>query len=82
MSVVLKKDEKVKSVVGLLSAGFNENDFINKFKEIYPNDWKKINLTYDKHVRDTKPGKIIPMPKPEQYLKNSLNVYLNKKSIK
>ena len=41
MAVITKKDEKVKSVVESLSKGFSENDFIQKFKEMYEKDWKK-----------------------------------------
>ena len=46
-----------------------------QFKEAYPKDWKKLELTYAEHLQSTKPGKAIPMPKPEQYLKNALNVW-------
>lgn len=78
MSVILKKDEKVKIVIEALSANYSVQDFANKFKELFPNDWKKVELAYQKHIRDKNPGKSVPMPNPEQYLKNSLNVYLKK----
>lgn len=78
MSVILKKDEKVEAVVSLLNENYSAEDFINKFKETYPDDWKKISANYNKHVRKTKPGKSIPMPEPTQYLKNALNVWLKK----
>ena len=75
MAVILKKDEKIKAIIDLLPENFETENFIDKFKETYPKDWKKLELTYSEHVKNTKPGKPIPMPKPEQYLKNSLNVW-------
>ena len=81
MAVITKKDEKVESVVNSLSKGFSQNDFIEKFKEMYEKDWKKINANYNKHVRKSKPGKSIPMPKPNQYLINALKVWSKKNSI-
>jgi hypothetical protein len=78
MAVILKKDEKVKAVIENLNTNYNVEDFIAKFQELYPKDWNKISLNYRKTFENTKQGKIIPMPKPEQYLKNALNVYIKK----
>lgn len=79
MSVITKKDEKVKKTVLALSKGFSPEEFIDKFKELYPKDWARIEKSYRDHVRNTKPNKKIPMPNPDQYLKNALNVW-NKKN--
>ena len=78
MAVILKKDEKVKIVIDKLNDDYDFEDFVEKFKELYPKDWQKIELNYKKTKENTKPGKKIPMPNPEQYLKNSLNVYKSK----
>ena len=78
MAVILKKDEKVKAVIENLNSNYKLEDFIIKFQELYPKDWSKIDLNYKKTIANTKQGKIVPMPKPEQYLKNALNVYINK----
>lgn len=78
MAVLLKKDEKIANTVSKLSEEYTFTEFKNKFIELYEKDWKKIDKTYNDHVRKTKKGKINPMPKPEQYLKNALNVW-NKK---
>ena len=78
MSVILKKDEKIGVIISLLTEGYKVQEFIDKFIETYPKDWRKIEMTYSNHLRKTKPGKKIPMPKPEQYLKNALNVWTKK----
>ena len=78
MTVILKKDEKVENVIKHLSEKYSVEEFIIKFQELYPDDYKKIETNYSKHLRKVKPGKINPMPKPEQYLKNALNVWLKK----
>ena len=78
MPVITKKDEKIEKTASSLQEGFTFEVFIEKFKELYPKDWAKIEKSYRDHVRDTKPGKKIPMPKPDQYLKNALNVWTKK----
>jgi hypothetical protein len=78
MPVITKKDEKIEKTASSLQKGFAFEGFIKKFKELYPKDWAKIEKIYRDHVRDTKPGKKIPMPKPDQYLKNALNVWTKK----
>ena len=75
MSVILKKDEKVQKVVESFEEKFSFDGFLEKFIEMYPKDWKKINANYNKHKRKNKEGKSFPMPEPEQYLKNALNVW-------
>ncbi len=78
MTVIIKKDEKIEKTFSSLQKGFTFEVFIEKFKELYPKDWAKIEKTYWDHVRDTKPGKKISMPEPDQYLKNALNVWTKK----
>ncbi len=75
MPVVIEKDEKIKATVSMLTDGFSQQDFIDKFKKLYPKDWAKLEKAYADHTRHAKPGKPVPMPKPEQYLKNALNVW-------
>ena len=78
MAVILKKDEKIQNVINNLKEDYSEIDFIEKFKELYPDDWKKIENNYNQHLQKTRPGKPIPMPNPVQYLKNALNVWRKK----
>jgi signal recognition particle subunit SEC65 len=75
MAVISKKDEKVAKVVESLSSGYTPEDFVEKYKEFYPSDWEKLKKGYIKHERRTKEGKTHPMPEPEQYLINALNVW-------
>jgi hypothetical protein len=74
-SVFIKKDEKIAVVVSKLPSKYTEYDFIALFKELYPNDWQKIEKRYQQHLLNNKPGKKIPMPKPEKYLLNALKVW-------
>lgn len=78
MAVILKKDEKVKEVLSVLATNYTNIDFIFKFKEMYPLDWTKVIKNYEIQRSNTKPSKPIPMPKPEQYLINALNVWIKK----
>ncbi|WP_283636667.1 hypothetical protein [Aquaticitalea lipolytica] len=78
MAVLLKKNEKIENTVSKLSDKYTFTEFKEKFIELYEKDWKKIEKAYNDHVRNTKEGKKNPMPKPEQYLKNALNVWNNK----
>ncbi|GBF07782.1 hypothetical protein DAERI_170041 [Deinococcus aerius] len=80
MAVILKKNEKVGEVIASLPEGFTEDQFIEKFAAIYPKDWERIEKSYREHMAKAKPGKKQPMPKPEQYLKNALKVFLASRS--
>ena len=72
-AVVVKKEEKVANVFSEIGLDATEEEFAEKFKELYPDDWKRIKATYAKEEANTKPGKTHPMPKPEVYLKNMYN---------
>lgn len=74
MAVIIKKDEKVTSVMDAMIDKDSIQEFKDKFKEMYPEDWSKINKTYNKEERNTKPGKTHPMPHPEKYLENMFKV--------
>lgn len=80
MAVIIKKNEKIEKVIAELESNFTIDIFILKFKELYTNDWLKLEKTYAEHLDNNKKGKIQPMPNPEQYLKNALHVW--KKSRK
>lgn len=78
MAVLLKKDEKIGAVKNSLPDNYTLEEFIVRFQELFPNDWKKLEKSYRDHEKKTKPGKSHPMPTPEQYLKNALFVFEKK----
>lgn len=41
MSVILKVDEKVKSVIETFQEGYSEDDFYTRFVEMYPKDYER-----------------------------------------
>lgn len=79
MSVFAKKEEKVNKVFDAMSDSHDMQEFKNKFKEMYPDDWKRIISTYDKEERKDTKGKGHPMPQPEIYLSNMYKVGLKKR---
>lgn len=78
MAVVLKREEKIQHTINMLESNYTKNEFIEKFKELYPKDWNKIVKNYQQHEQKTKEGKEHPMPEPKQYIINMLNVWLKK----
>lgn len=75
MAVITKKEEKVARVVAGLDAPFTFDQFKSAFIAAYPRDWERINQAYKAHQAAAKPGKSHPMPKPDIYLQNALNVH-------
>jgi hypothetical protein len=74
--IILKKEEKLRTVAAALPTGFSGQDFVAKFKEMYPKDWNNIVRRYEQHQRLTKPGKGHPMPEPTKYLLNIARNYI------
>jgi hypothetical protein len=79
MSVILKIDEKIQVILGILPEGYSEEEFVDKFIETYPNDYKKANAVFLKEERKTKPGKTHPMQPPRKHIANALKSYLSRK---
>ncbi len=69
--IFLKKDEKIIAVLLTLKPDVSGDDFVQKFKEMYPEDWMKVVKRYQAHERLTPKGKSHPMPKPHQYMLNA-----------
>ena len=78
MAVVVKKEEKIKAVFSAMNNKDDMNEFNDKFKELFPNDWEKIIRTYRKEEANTPVGKTHPMPQPEKYLENMYKVWKSK----
>lgn len=58
-SVVVKKEEKVNKIFSELGKGCSFEEFYNKFKEDYPDDWEKINKVWREHENRDKKEKDI-----------------------
>jgi hypothetical protein len=74
--IFLKKEEKASATIAALDSAHTEMQFVEKFKELYPEDWEKVVKRYNAHERLTPEGKSHPMPNPTQYL---INIYRNHK---
>ena len=81
MSFIKDKKDKIVATINSLNDEYSDKEFIEKFKELYPNYVAKIEANYRKHQRKTKPGKSHPMPSPDQYMRNMLNTFRNKINI-
>ena len=68
-SFIKYKKEKIKQVFQTLGPGHTEANFINTFKELYPDDWQKIKDTWLYEEQCTPPGKKHPMQHPDIYMK-------------
>ena len=52
-----------------LGSDVSEELFVERFKEEWPDDWKKIVEKFELEEADTPPRKKHPMPEPEVYMK-------------
>ncbi len=73
--VFLKSEEKIIKTLLQLDKNCKNDEVIDKFKQLYPEDWQKIINRYEAHERLTKPGKSHPMPVPPSYLLNKFRKY-------
>ena len=53
MTVITKKDEKIAATAAALRENFSPDEFVEKFKELHPKDWEKIERNFRQHERDT-----------------------------
>ncbi len=77
-SVIVKKEEKIASVISTLLPDFTEAQFIEAFIEKYPKEWDRVQKIYREHELRTKPGKSHPMPEPRKYLITALTIWKKK----
>lgn len=82
MSVISKVDDKVKNVISLLPEKFTEKEFLDKFIQTYPADYRKCWTKFYKEEMQTKEGKHRPMQHPDKHIKNALKSYLSRKNEK
>lgn len=80
MAVLHKKEEKIQVVLGRLPKKYTHEEFVAMFIKLYSKDWGKIKSAYIKQSQDKEPGTIVRMPKPDLYLKQLLETYLQAKA--
>ncbi|MDO6490095.1 MAG: hypothetical protein ABJD66_10580 [Cellulophaga sp.] len=76
--MIIEKEEKFKEVLSKIEGKIDEQSFFNKFLELYPEDWKKLKITFSKFKRSKQFGKTIPLPKPETSLRKEIRLWLQK----
>lgn len=81
-SFIRHKKEKIRSVFINLGTKVDEDSFIKLFKEMYPDDWLKINQKWLEEEQQTQPGKRHPMQHPDTYMKEMYRNHKPNKSLR
>lgn len=76
--MIIDQEPKFKNVLSNIEGTINEQSFFNTFLELYPEDWKKLKITFSKFKRSKQFGNTIPLPKPEVALKKEIRIWLQK----
>ncbi|CAL2095711.1 hypothetical protein [Tenacibaculum sp. 190524A02b] len=76
--MIIDQDLKFKDVLSKIEGTINVQSFFNKFLELYPEDWKKLKISFSKFKRSKQFGQTIPLPKPEVSLKKEIRIWLQK----
>jgi hypothetical protein len=77
-SMIFNPEEKFQHIFDILKEKQTEQSMFNKFLELYPTEWKQLKVTFSKFNRSKQFGKTIPLPKPEQSLRQQIRVWLKK----
>lgn len=76
--MIPNQEEKFKSIIATLEEAPTEQLVFTSFLKMYPADWKQLKITFSKFNRSKQFGKTIPLPKPEQSLRKSIRIWLQK----
>ena len=76
--MIIDQDEKFENVITTLESDYLVQDVFNAFLKMYPEDWKKIKITYSKFKRSKQFGRTIPLSRPEQALQKTIKTWLIK----
>lgn len=82
MAILHRKEEKLQVVLGRLPKKYTHEEFVAMFIKLYSKDWGKIKAAYIKQSQDKEPGTVVRMPKPDLYLKQVLEIYLQNRDAK
>ncbi len=79
--MIPNQEEKFKNILATLGETPTEQLVFNGFLKMYPKDWKQLKIVFSKFNRSKQFGKTIPLPKPEQSLRKSIRIWLQKQHI-
>lgn len=79
MSIIKNVDDKVEQIINCLPLDYSEADFIELFKNTFPNDYEKCRKVFQNEERKNK-GKPHPMQHPNKHITNALKSYLSRKN--
>lgn len=71
-------DKKLAILCEEMDKPYQVQALFNKLLEAYPEDWKQHKIRYSQFNRSKQFGKTIPLPKPEQSLKKTIQAWLVK----
>ena len=80
--MIIEQEQKFKEVLSKIEGEINEQFFLNKLLELYPEVWKKHKITFSKFNRSKQFGQTIPLPKPEVSLRKEIRMWLQKQQKK
>ena len=80
MSIIKNVDDKVEQIINSLPLDYSEADFIELFKNTFPDDYEKCRKVFQNEERKNK-GKPHPMQHPNKHITNALKSYLRTISV-
>ena len=76
--MIPNQEDKFEAVYKSLTVKATEQVLFNIFLKMYPEAWKQLKITFSRYNRSKQFGKTIPLPRPEQSLRKSIRVWLEK----
>lgn len=77
--MIPNQEEKFENVYQSLTERPSEQLMFNTFLDMYPKEWKQLKITFSKFKRSKQFGRTIPMQRPEESLRKSIRIWLQKK---
>ena len=76
--MIPNQEDKFEAVYKSLTVKATEQVLFNTFLKMYHEAWKQLKITFSRYNRSKQFGKTIPLPRPEQSLRKSIRVWLEK----
>src|SRR5208337_628024 len=74
-AVVPAKEKKFDEILLHLPETFTIEEAAARFKQMFPEDWDRIEKRFSQHEHLAKPGKGHPMPPPKKWFSNTFSQY-------